>query len=198
MSKRNLDEGFTLWFTGLPCSGKTTITQALAEKLTDRGLRHEILDGDEVRENLTKELGFSREDRRTNVLRNAFVARLLARNGVIAMAALITPYNDTQQELREHAENVHLVYVNCPVEVCEERDVKGMYAKARKGEIPNFTGISDPYEEPQDPEVVIHSHKETVEESTDKVLSYLEDNELIQPAPAKNVETATEPVGSSV
>jgi len=197
MSSRNLDDGFTLWFTGLPCSGKTTITQAVAEELTERKLRYEILDGDEVRENLTKDLGFSREDRRTNVLRNAFVARLLARNGVIAMAALITPYNDTQQEVREHAENVHLVHVNCPVEVCAERDVKGMYEKAKKGEIDNFTGISDPYEEPVDPELVIHSHEETVDESAGRVVQYLEQEELIKPAGApmeKNVEAVGAPM----
>ncbi len=144
-----------------------------------RGLRHEILDGDEVRENLTHDLGFSREDRRENVLRNAFVAKLLARNGVIAMAALITPYNDTQQEVRENLNDCHMVYVNCPVEVCADRDVKGMYEKAKRGEIENFTGISDPYEEPIDPEIVIDSHEETVEESTQKVLNYLEDNDLI-------------------
>jgi len=181
MEDLHLSDGFTVWFTGLPCSGKTTVSQALAEQLGTHGVRHEILDGDEVRRNLTKDLGFSRADRRTNVLRNAFVARLLARNGVAAMAALITPYNDTQQEVREHAHNVHMVYVNCPVDVCAERDVKGMYEKARKGEIENFTGISDPYEEPENPEVTIHTHEETVDESTEKILEYLHEEDLIPP-----------------
>ena len=187
MALKNLDDGFTLWFTGLPCSGKTTVTQALAEELASRQLRHEILDGDEVRKNLTHDLGFSRKDRRENVLRNAFVAKLLARNGVISMAALITPYNDTQQELREKLNDCHMVYVNCPVEVCADRDVKGMYEKAKKGEIENFTGISDPYEEPIDPEIVIHSHEEDIEESTQKVLNYLEENDLI-PTVDENAE----------
>ncbi len=188
MGKLNLPDGFTLWFTGLPCSGKTTVSQSVAEELTSKGVRHEILDGDEVRRNLTKDLGFSREDRRTNVLRNAFVARLLARNGVAAMAALITPYNDTQKEVRDHAHNVHMVYVDCPVEVCADRDVKGMYEKAKKGEIENFTGISDPYEEPEDPEVTIHTHEETVEESTQKIMQYLEQNDLITPSDPSGIE----------
>ncbi len=182
MVQRNGREGFTLWFTGLPCSGKTTISKAVAEEFRNRNIKYERLDGDEVRQNLSKGLGFSREDRRTNVLRNGFVAKLLTRNEVAAMAALISPYRKTRKELRERTPNFHLVYVNTPVEVCIERDVKGMYEKALKGEIPNFTGISDPYQEPEDPELEIRTVDETVDQSRKRVIDYLEKNDLIPPA----------------
>ncbi len=191
MENSQLQKGFTLWFTGLPCSGKTTISQAVARELRNRGIKLEVLDGDVVRQNLSKELGFSREDRRTNCLRNGFVAKLLTRNDVVTLAALISPYRKTRQELMERVPNFHLVFVDCPVEVCADRDVKGMYAKAKRGEIPNFTGISDPYQEPENPDLHIKSSEETIKESTGRVLNYLEENNLIP-----SVRTGSEEVVS--
>lgn len=181
MNNQTSNEGFTLWFSGLPCSGKTTVSKELARLFGEQNLPYERLDGDIVRENLCKDLGFSREDRRTNLLRVGFVCQLLERHGVISMAANISPYEKARQELRERIPNFHLVYVNCPLEVCEERDVKGMYKKAREGEIPNFTGISDPFEEPENPEIEIHTHQEDPEESAQKIITYLEEQNLLTP-----------------
>jgi len=169
-----MNNGFTLWFTGLPCSGKTTVSEVVAQELLDRGLKVEILDGDVVRQGLSKELGFSKEDRDIHIRRIGFVSKLLSRNGVAVLAAFVSPYRVIRDELRQEIENFVEVYVKCPVEVCIERDVKGMYKKALAGEIKNFTGISDPYEEPENPEVVIETDKETTEESAQKVLETLE------------------------
>jgi adenylylsulfate kinase len=169
-----MEKGFILWFTGLSGSGKTTITKALEPELKARGCKVEILDGDVVRTNLSKGLGFSQEDRDTNIRRIGFVAHLLSRNGVIAMTAAISPYRAIRDEIRAMEPNFVEVYVTAPLEVCEGRDVKGLYAKARAGEIKGFTGIDDPYEEPVNPEIICYTERESVEESVKKVLTKLE------------------------
>jgi adenylylsulfate kinase len=169
-----MEKGFILWFTGLSGSGKTTITKALEPELKARGCKVEILDGDVVRTNLSKGLGFSQEDRDTNIRRIGFVAHLLSRNGVVAMTAAISPYRAIRDEIREMEPNFVEVYVTAPLEVCEGRDVKGLYAKARAGEIKGFTGIDDPYEEPVNPEIICYTERESVEESVKKVLTKLE------------------------
>ncbi|MEL6351177.1 MAG: adenylyl-sulfate kinase [Cyanobacteria bacterium J06627_28] len=167
--------GATVWFTGLSGAGKTTINDALTAKLRERNIKLEVLDGDIVRTNLTKGLGFSKEDRDTNVRRIGFVCDLLTRNGVLVLVAAISPYRAIREEIREKIGDFVEVYVSAPVEVCEERDVKGLYAKARSGEIKQFTGISDPYEAPTNPEVNCETHKETLDESVDKVIAKLEE-----------------------
>ena len=167
--------GVTIWFTGLSGSGKTTIRMALEQKLRDRGLKVEVLDGDIVRQNLTKGLGFSKEDRDENIRRVGFVSNLLTRNGVIVMVSAISPYRAVRDEVRERIGDFIEVYANAPLEVCEERDVKGLYKKARSGEIKQFTGISDPYEAPLNPEVECRTDLESLEESTEKVLKKLEE-----------------------
>ncbi len=172
-------KGVTVWFTGLSGAGKTTINNALTEKLRDRGLSLEILDGDIVRTNLTKGLGFSKEDRDENIRRIGFVSHLLTRNGVIVLVSAISPYRNIRDEVRNRIGDFIEVYVSAPVEVCEQRDVKGLYAKARTGEIKQFTGISDPYEAPLNPEVNCETHKETLEESVNKVIAKLEETGYI-------------------
>ena len=168
------DKGLTLWFTGLSGSGKSTLAEYLTPKLREMGNNTETLDGDEVRENLSKGLGFSKEDRDTNIRRIGYVANMLARNGVIAITAAISPYQSVRREVRERAEAAFVeVYVKCPLEVVEERDTKGLYKKARAGIIANFTGISDPYEAPENPEVVVDTSEETIEQSAEKILEYL-------------------------
>jgi adenylylsulfate kinase len=167
--------GVTVWLTGLSGAGKTTITDALAAKLRDRGINLEVLDGDIVRTNLTKGLGFSKEDRDENVRRIGFVSHLLTRNGVIVLVSAISPYRAIRDEVRDRIGDFVEVYVSAPVEVCEQRDVKGLYAKARSGEIKQFTGISDPYEAPLNPEVNCETHNETLDESVDKVIAKLEE-----------------------
>ncbi|MEL6469018.1 MAG: adenylyl-sulfate kinase [Cyanobacteria bacterium J06614_10] len=167
--------GVTVWFTGLSGAGKTTINDALTAKLRERGVKLEVLDGDIVRTNLTKGLGFSKEDRDTNVRRIGFVCDLLTRNGVIVLVAAISPYKAIREEVRDRIGDFIEVYVSAPVEVCEARDVKGLYAKARSGEIKQFTGISDPYEPPTNPEVNCETHKETLDESVDKVIAKMEE-----------------------
>jgi adenylylsulfate kinase len=172
-SKAADHKGFTLWFTGLPCSGKSAIADRLAELLKERGLRVERLDGDIVRQSLTRDLGFSRKDRDENIRRVTFVAKLLSRNGVAVLTSFISPYREIRNEARREIENFIEVYVKCPVEVCMKRDVKGMYKKALRGEIKEFTGVSDPYEEPHQPEILIESDTETLEESVQQVLKEL-------------------------
>ncbi|RMD92683.1 MAG: adenylyl-sulfate kinase [Calditrichaeota bacterium] len=167
------DKGFTVWFTGLPSSGKSTLANMLARVLRDMGRKVEILDGDVVRTNLSKGLGFSREDRDINIRRIGFVCHLLSRNGVVAISAAISPYRSTRDENRKLIGNFVEVYVKCPLEECIKRDVKGLYKKALSGEIQQFTGISDPYEEPLNPEVVVESDKESPEESLNKILDKL-------------------------
>jgi adenylylsulfate kinase len=173
-------QGFTLWFTGLSGSGKTTITTHLVKELRKRGVPLEVLDGDIVRENLSKGLGFSKEDRDTNIRRIAFVANLLSRNGVPVITAAISPYREIRNEARELMDGRFVeVYTKAPLEVCEERDVKGLYAKARAGEIKEFTGISDPYEPPENPEILVETDKQSPEASAKQILDFLEERELI-------------------
>lgn len=166
--------GFVIWLTGLSGAGKTTIAHALAERLREAGYRVEILDGDVVRQHFSKGLGFSKEDRIENIKRVAYVAHLLARNGVVVITALISPYREGRNYARQLIGDFIEVYVKCPLEVLIERDVKGLYAKALRGEIQNFTGISDPYEPPESPEVVVETDKETVGESVEKILKALD------------------------
>jgi adenylyl-sulfate kinase len=167
-------KGVTIWLTGLSGAGKTSIAIPLTEELRRRGLKAERLDGDVVRRSLTRDLGFSKEDRDKNIERVTFVAKLLTRNGVIVPCAFISPYRAERARAREEIGAFIEVFVECPLEVCAERDEKGLYAKAFAGKIPNFTGVSDPYEPPENPEVTCHTAEETVEESVAKVLAYLE------------------------
>ena len=177
------EKGFTLWFTGLSGAGKTTVSRLVEGHLHERGSRLEILDGDVVRENLSKGLGFSKEDRDTNVRRIAFVADLLSRNGVPVITAAISPYREIRDEAREMMGDRFIeVFVKASVEVCAERDAKGLYEKAFKGEIKEFTGVSDPYEEPLNPDIVLDTEKETVEESAAKLIALLEERQLIPAA----------------
>ena len=169
-----MEKGLILWFTGLSGAGKTTISKVVAEKLKQRGQKVEILDGDIVRENLSKGLTFSKEDRDINIRRIGFVAHLLSRNGVVAITAAISPYKAIRNEIREMYDNFIEVYINAPLEVCEQRDVKGLYAKARSGEIKNFTGIEDPYEPPDNPEITCCTDQESLDESVAHVISSLE------------------------
>jgi adenylylsulfate kinase len=173
MKQANRDRGAVIWFTGLSGSGKTTIAHVVEERLLEAGVPVEILDGDVVRENLSKGLGFSKEDRDTNIRRIAFVAHLLQRNGVFVITAAISPYRAIREEARAMIKDFVEVYAEAPLEVCEQRDVKGLYAKARAGEIKGFTGVDDPYEPPPRPEVVCHTDQETVEESAQKVIDKL-------------------------
>jgi len=168
-----MQEGFTIWFTGLSGAGKTTISLIVADVIRDTGRNVEILDGDVIRRNLSKGLGFSKEDRDTNIRRIAFVCGLLTRNGVATIAAAISPYREIRREARETIGNFVEVFVKCPVEVCARRDVKGLYKKAFSGEIANFTGVSDPYEDPETAEVICYTDRETTEESARKVLDKL-------------------------
>jgi len=168
-------KGVTLWFTGLSGSGKTTIANLLVRDLLSRGSKLEVLDGDVVRENLSKGLGFSKEDRDTNIRRIAFVANLLSRNGVPVITAAISPYREIRDEARQMMDERFIeIYVKASVEACEERDVKGLYAKARSGEIKEFTGVSDPYEEPLNPEIIVETERQTPEESARQILDFLE------------------------
>jgi adenylyl-sulfate kinase len=167
--------GFTLWFTGLSGSGKTTLAKLLQEELRARGLRVERLDGDIVRKDLTRDLGFSKEDRDENIRRVTFVAKLLTRNGVTVLASFISPYRAVRARSREEIGDFVEVYCKCPLEVLVERDVKGLYSKALRGEIENFTGISDPYEEPLNPEVVVETDKAPPQESAAKIIAALEE-----------------------
>jgi adenylylsulfate kinase len=180
-------KGFCLWFTGLSGAGKSTVSGAVHHALQERGITNvELLDGDEVRTHLTKGLGFSKEDRDTNVLRIGWVCQLLAKHGVPCMTAAISPYRDIRGQVREMVEKAAgkgafiEVFVNASVEECARRDVKGLYAKAMKGEIPQFTGVSDPYEAPETPEVELVTEHEELEESVAKVLAYLEQNGFIE------------------
>ena len=171
--------GFTLWFTGLSGSGKTTLAKIVEKELKNRGLKVELLDGDVVRTNLSKGLGFSKEDRDINIKRIGFVCNLLTRNDVIAIASAISPYRAVRDSNRELIGNFIEVYVKCSIEECIKRDVKGLYKKALTGEIKNYTGVSDPYEEPVDPEIYVDTEKEKIGESFSKIISFLEANAYI-------------------
>lgn len=171
-----MSKGVTVWFTGLPCSGKTTIADKLATVLREKGSKVERLDGDIVRKGLTRDLGFSKEDRDMNIERVTFVAKLLTRNDVIVLATFVSPYIARRQQTREEIGSYVEVYVDASVEECIKRDVKGMYKKALAGEIKNFTGVDDPYEAPPNPEITVYTEKESVDESVEKVLEYLKKN----------------------
>jgi adenylyl-sulfate kinase len=194
MTTREKHKGFTLWFTGLPCSGKSTLAGLVAVELKARGRFVEVLDGDEVRKHLTKGLGFSREDRDENIRRIGYVCRLLSRNGAVAIAAAISPYRAIREEVRSgHELNRFVeVFVNTPLELCIQRDVKGMYKKALAGEIKNFTGINDPYEPPLAPELLIETHAESEKQSLARILASLEQIGLVEraPEPAYTAEEA--------
>lgn len=174
-----IHQGFTIWFTGLSGAGKTTIAQALEQALLARQIKVERLDGDTVREGLTRDLGFNKEDRDKNIERVTFVAKLLSRNGVGVVASFISPYREARDKARQETTNFIEVFVDAPLQTCIERDVKGLYAKALAGEIKQFTGIDDPYESPLNPELVLHTDQETIEESLNKILAYLEARQLI-------------------
>ncbi len=180
MKQANRERGCVIWFTGLSGSGKTTIAHLVEEKLLDAGVPVEILDGDVVRENLSKGLGFSKEDRDTNIRRIAFVAHLLQRNGTFVITAAISPYRSIRDEARAMIKDFVEVFADAPLEVCESRDVKGLYAKARAGEIKGFTGIDDPYEAPENAEVVCDTANESVEESAQKVIDKLVELKYIE------------------
>ncbi len=171
--------GFCLWFTGLSGAGKSTIATIVADELRSRGRQVEVLDGDEVREHLSKGLGFSKEDRDTNIRRIGFVASLLARNGVVAITAAISPYRAVRDEVRGWIEHFVEVFVDTPLELCEERDVKGLYARARAGDVPAFTGVTDPYEPPLLPEVTLRTQGRDPRDSAQEVVAYLESNGLL-------------------
>ena len=182
------NKGFTLWFTGLSGAGKSTLAQFLIPVFKEMGCLVECLDGDEVRENLSKGLGFSKEDRDTNIRRIGYVANMLSRNGVISITAAISPYAGIRDEMREKCDASFIeCYVEAPLEVVEARDTKGLYKKARAGIIKQFTGISDPYEEPKNAEIVVHTGDQSIEESAQAVLDYLHGKGLI---PAKEVQKA--------
>ncbi len=173
--------GVAVWFTGFSGAGKSTIAKALTQELKSKGYDFEVLDGDEIRENLTKGLGFSKEDRDTNIRRIGFVAKLLVRHGVIVLVPVISPYRAIRDEMRQQigSDKFVEVFVNAPIEVCEKRDVKGLYQKVRAGEIKQFTGISDPYEPPLNPEVECRTDLEELEESVGKIMNKLQESGYI-------------------
>jgi adenylyl-sulfate kinase len=182
-------KGVTLWFTGLSGAGKTTLARIVENELRNRGHKVEVLDGDVVRTNLSKGLGFSKEDRDANIRRIGFVCNLLTRNEVIAIAAAISPYRDIRDEVRRDIGAFVEVFVKCPIDVLAERDVKGLYKKALAGEIKNFTGIDDPYEEPLAPEVVVETDRETPEQSAARILAKLEDLQYVAAVAASDAYT---------
>jgi len=171
--------GFTVWLTGLSGAGKSTIADILHEEFLQRQIRHEVLDGDFIRLNLSKGLGFSKEDRDENIRRIGFVSHILTRNEVVAVAAAISPYREIRDELRQTIGRFVEVFVHAPLAICEMRDVKGLYKRARAGEIKEFTGITDPYEEPLHPEVICETHRERPEQSAEKILAKLRELEYI-------------------
>jgi adenylylsulfate kinase len=186
------EQGFVVWLTGLSGAGKSTLAHALAQALEAIGWRVEVLDGDVVRQHFSKGLGFSREDRLENMRRVAYVAHLLARNGVAVIVALISPYREGRDYARQLIGRFVEVYVRCPLEVLIARDVKGLYAKALRGEIPQFTGISDPYEGPLSPDVVVDTHRETVQESLAKLWQALRERGYVGgPLPVLTEEVAS-------
>lgn len=181
--RRNLNGhgSVIVWFTGLPSSGKSTIANEVEKKLIEAGTRTYILDGDNIRMGLCKDLGFSEEDREENIRRIGEVSKLFADAGVLCLSAFVSPYRRDRDAIRELVEDGEFVevFVDAPVEVCEERDVKGLYKKAREGVIKGFTGIDDPYEEPQKPEITIHTDKVSLEEGTQMVLDYLVEKKIV-------------------
>jgi adenylyl-sulfate kinase len=182
-------KGVTLWFTGLSGAGKTTLARMVENELRNRGHKVEVLDGDVVRTNLSKGLGFSKEDRDTNIRRIGFVCNLLTRNEVIAIAAAISPYREIRDEVRRDIGAFVEVFVKCPIDVLAERDVKGLYKKALAGEIKNFTGIDDPYEEPHAPEVTVETDRETPAQSAARIIARLEELQYIATVAAPDAYT---------
>lgn len=183
-------QGFTIWLTGLSGAGKSTIAERLVDALRANGKLVEVLDGDVIRTHLSKGLGFSKADRDTNILRIGWVCALLSRNGVVAIAAAISPYRATRDQVRERIANFVEVFVDCPLETCIERDVKGLYQQALRGEIKEFTGVSDPYEAPLRPEVTINSAAESVDESVARIIAYLEQAGLLEATAVSNTQSA--------
>ena len=177
-------QGFTIWFTGMSGAGKSTLSSRLASSLREQNRRVEVLDGDEVRTHLTKGLGFSKEDRDTNVDRIGYVARLLARNGVVALTAAISPYQEGRYKVRQAHQEQDIpfveVYAQASIDALAERDVKGLYRKALAGEIPHFTGISDPYEAPENPEVIVHTDQESIDDSLARIMAFLTNHGLLK------------------
>ena len=186
------NKGFTLWFTGLSGAGKTTLAKRVQKILVTRGMNVELLDGDVIRTNLSKGLGFSKEDRDTNIRRIGFVASLLARNNTVCMAAAISPYKAVRDEVRALHSNFVEVFCTCSLNALAERDVKGLYKKAMAGEIKGFTGVDDPYEAPEHAEITVDSEHESIDESTDKIVRYLELKGLIPAAPGEDIPEAEE------
>ena len=172
-------EGFTLWLTGLSGAGKTTIAVALVGALRARGVRVERLDGDTVRQGLSRDLGFSKADRDENIARVTFVAKLLSRNGIGVIAAFISPYREARDKARRETPNFIEVFVDAPLETCAARDIKGLYARAFAGELKDFTGVDDPYEAPESPEITLHTDREPVDACVQKLLDYLETHDFI-------------------
>jgi len=168
-------QGFTVWFTGIPCCGKTTIADQVATLLKKKNYTVERLDGDVVRQGLTSDLGFSKKDRDENIRRVTFVAKMLTRNNVIVLATFVSPFREQRRNARKEIERFVEVYVRCPVEICMKRDAKGMYRKALEGKIKHFTGVDDPYEEPEHPELILNTDTESLEESVKKVLHTIEE-----------------------
>lgn len=168
-------QGVTIWFTGLPCCGKTTIADQVGDILKNKGFLVERLDGDLVRQNLSSDLGFSKKDRDENIRRAIFLADMLTRNNVVVLASFVSPYQKQRRKARKQIKQFVEVYVRCPVKICMKRDVKGMYRKALEGKIKHFTGVDDPYEEPEDPELIVDTDIESVEESVGKVLLKIEE-----------------------
>ena len=192
MSESKTDRGFTLWFTGLSGSGKTTVSRIVAQILRDRGKKVEILDGDIVRMNLSKGLGFSKEDRDINIRRIGFVCHLLSRNGIVAIGAAISPYKAIRDENRALIGDFIEVYARCTMDKLVERDVKGLYKKALAGEIKGFTGVDDPYEAPERAEVVFDSDQETPDQSAAKIIATIEALGYLEPAKTASGYTAEE------
>ncbi len=170
-----MNRGFTIWFTGLSGSGKSTIAQLLETELRERGLPIEVLDGDLVRRHLSQGLGFTKADRDLNIQRIAFVSKLLTRNRVVTLVSAISPYREAREMARKEIGSFVEVYVKCPIDICIKRDIKGLYRKAMEGNIPFFTGISDPYEEPLEPEIILYTDRETPDESVARVIRRLKE-----------------------
>lgn len=176
-----VEKGFVVWLTGLPGSGKTTIVRQLENLLKERGARLEVLDGDDVRRNLSPDLGFSKADRESHARRVVYLSKLLSRNGIIVLVSLISPYRKFRAFAREQIQDFVEVFTKCPLETCIKRDPKGLYRKALAGEISDLTGLQDVYEEPLDPEVTVETDKESVEDSVQKILANLESTGLVKP-----------------
>lgn len=194
-----MQRGFTIWLTGLSGAGKSTLAEAVQQRFSLMGRNVEVLDGDIVRTHLSQGLGFSREDRDTNIKRIAFVCSLLSRNGVICLSAAISPYREARAWARREIGNFVEVYVSCPIDVCRQRDVKGLYKLADAGKITGFTGVDDPYEEPEHPELIIETAKETIEESVGRIFTRLQELGYLEPVDRQGTETAriaAQPVAS--